>query len=208
MQNDMGKSLAILASIAAIIGACIAAIALIPAFGSWLSPREQIQYVVSSDNGSPNIVEAPPTPYIPDNPNTVLQEPAVIPTNPPAPRIYNFNACKEPCNGGNSANSFPSAITKIYLEWDYENIPYGASYIRKWTMDGREWIKYDCTWTGNENGRESVKLTEPKGLHSGTWELTIIVDGNVLLNEQINVSGNGDYWDPAGTLNSCYGTTN
>jgi hypothetical protein len=199
MSKDFGKTLGILASIAAIIGTCVAVIALIPAFGSWLSPREPIQYVAPSNNGSPNTS--------PDNPNPAPQEPVVIPTNPPAPRIYNFNACKESCNGSNPATTFPSAITKIYLRWDYENIPYGASYIRKWTMDGREWIKYDCTWTGSENGQESVKLTEPKGLHSGTWELTIIVDGDVLLNEQISVSGNWDYWDPAGTLNSCYGTT-
>ncbi len=203
IMKTLGAILGILASIAAIVGTCIAAIALIPAFGSWLdTPQPQIQYVTSSDNGSPNTIEEAPTAYIPDNSNPAPQELTL-----PTPRMYNFNTCKEPCNGNNSISTFPSGITRIYLEWDYENIPYGADYIRKWTMDGREWIKYDCTWTGSENGRESVKLTEPKGLHSGTWELTVIVDGTVLLNEQITVSGNGDYWDPAGTLNSCYGTT-
>lgn len=212
IMKTLSATLVILASIATIVGTCIAAIALIPAFGSWLSPQEPIQYVVTSeDNGSPitspNIIESSPTSAILENSNPTSQESSIIPTNLPMPRIYNFSACNNSCNGNNSITTFPSAITKIYLEWDYENIPYGAKYIRKWTMNGKEWIKYDCTWTGNENGRESVKLTEPKGLHSGTWELTVIVDGNVLLNEKITVSGDWDYWDPAGTLNSCYGTT-
>lgn len=125
-----------------------------------------------------------------------------------SPSMGNFAACSESCNGSNSRSTFPEGITKIYIEWDYENIPHGARYIRKWTMNEKEWIKYDCTWTGSETGRDSVKLTEPKGLHSGTWQLTIIVDGNVLLTQEIKVNGNWDFWDPAGTLNSCYGTTN
>lgn len=169
-----------------------------------------IYFTVPPDKIPPLGYQTPtttPTNTETSTPTTTVALTTTSPTaNPPMPRIYNFIACKEPCNGGNSSTSFASVMTKIYLEWDYENIPYGASYIRKWTMDGREWIKYDCTWTGSENGRESIKLTEPKGLHSGTWELTIIVDGNVLLSEQINVSGSWDYWNPAGTLNSCYGT--
>lgn len=74
-------------------------------------------------------------------------------------------------------------------------------------MDGREWIKYDCIWTGNESGRDTLALTEPKGLHSGTWEVTISINGDVVLREQIFISGNWNYWDPAGTLHTCYGTT-
>jgi len=215
MLDKVLKILGILVAIATIMSCCIGAVALIPAFGQWLSPQVSTQYVVPSDNGSPNIVETLPTAHISDDPDTTNEEPVVrpttaqklAPTNIPASRMYNFTACKESCNGGNSASTFPSKITKIYIEWDYENIPYGARYVRTWKMNGREWIKYNCTWTGSENGRDSVKLTEPKGLHSGTWELTISVDSDVLLSEQINISGNWDYWDPAGTLNSCYGTT-
>ena len=204
-----------------IIGLVLAFLALLVAILNWLSPFSPVgpspvtiqmtQTVIPFDTpfdfGSGDTIDVPPTAYIPPNTKQAPQEPNVIPTKSPIPRINNFSACKDPCNGSNSATTFPSAIKKIYLEWDYENIPYGAHYIRKWTMNGKEWIKYDCTWTGNEDGRESVKLTEPKGLHSGTWKLTILVDENVLLNEQINVSGNWDYWDPAGTVKSCYGTT-
>ena len=40
-KDDFGKIIGILASIATIIGTCIALIALIPAFGQWLSPKDQ-----------------------------------------------------------------------------------------------------------------------------------------------------------------------
>jgi len=137
--------------------------------------------------------------------NTIIED-TIIQSH--LPRTSNFSACKQPCNGSNSTRNFSEASTKIYLEWDYENIPYGARYIRTWTLKGKEWIRYDCTWTGPESGLDSVKLTEPKGLHSGEWELKIEVNGMILLTEQINVAGNWTYWDPAGTLDSCYGTTN
>lgn len=138
-----------------------------------------------------------------------ISTPSLLPTALiiPTPYMGNFSACIEPCNESNSISNFPEAITKVYIEWDYENIPYGARYTRKWTMDGKEWIRYECLWSGSENGRDSVKLTEPRGLHSGTWELTISVNDEILLREQINVSGNWGYWDPAGSLSSCYGTT-
>lgn len=123
------------------------------------------------------------------------------------PKMGNFSACQESCNGSNSSRIFSQGITKINIEWDYENIPYGAEYIRKWTMNGKEWIRYNCKWMGKENGRDLVQLTEPKGLHSGTWEISIEVNRKVLLHEQIVVSGNWDYWDPAGTLDRCYGLT-
>ena len=75
-------------------------------------------------------------------------------------------------------------------------------------MDGVEWVKYECSWNGKESGIDSITLTEPKGLRSGMWEVAIIINGVVLLNEQIYVSGDWDYWDPAGNFNSCYGKTN
>jgi len=52
-KDNQHTKLAIWASIAGIIGVCIAAIALIPAFGSWLSPKETVQYVPAPDNGAP-----------------------------------------------------------------------------------------------------------------------------------------------------------
>ena len=72
-------------------------------------------------------------------------------------------------------------------------------------MNGLEWVKYDCTWPGPESGVDELSLTEPGGLHSGVWEVTIIVDDVVILREQIMVEGTWTYWEPAGTFNSCYG---
>jgi hypothetical protein len=69
-ENSNKGNLATWASIAGIIGVCIAAIALIPAFGSWLSPKESPQYVAPSDSGSPNTNTQILTsfPSVPNNP--------------------------------------------------------------------------------------------------------------------------------------------
>lgn len=74
MSENKDKRLAKWASIAGIIGVCIAAIALIPAFGSWLMPQDSTQYVPPSDNGSPNTnVEIPTSlPNVSNNPPTVF----------------------------------------------------------------------------------------------------------------------------------------
>jgi hypothetical protein len=165
-------------------------------------------------NESCNSQSQPETSLLPGNDTpmhlstatNLFPTPSPLPASSP-PRIKNFSACLKPCTGGNSTRSFPEAVTKLYAQWDYENIPRGAKYVRKWTMNGNEWIKYDCIWTGQTNGHDAVTLTEPQGLHSGIWEVTIIVNGVILLQEQIKVTGNWTYWDPAGTLNNCYGKT-
>ena len=138
----------------------------------------------------------------------VVTDTPFVPTpKPSSPEMYNFSACLQPCNGANARRDFPGGTTRIYVEWDYRNIPYGADYQRVWTMDGKEWIRYSCTWTGNSDGHDAVELREPYGLHSGTWEMRIYINGKMLIKEQIYLSGNHTYWDPAGTLNKCYGLT-
>lgn len=123
----------------------------------------------------------------------------------PVPRMYDFVSCAESCDGTNQTSVFAERTTKISARWRYENIPVGASYTRFWTMDGKEWVRYNCNWPGPANGIDTVTLTEPGGLHSGTWEMTIKVNGIVLLKEQMEVEGNWTYWSPAGTFNTCYG---
>jgi len=205
-SSNKNSTLAIVGTIIGIVVSCIA----IFTFITGVSSLNLFVQVNQPSYQEPSQPEVSPNTNPPIQPNVQPNEPVVPQATPqiPSPHIYNFSACTNPCDGSNSTRNFSEALTKIYLQWDYENIPYGASYIRKWTMGGNEWIKYDCTWNGSESGHDSVSLTEPKGLHSGTWEVTIIVNGQVLLSEQIYISGNWDYWDPAGTLNSCYGTTN
>lgn len=131
---------------------------------------------------------------------TVLIEPT------PQPRITKFATCLQPCNGTNSTKVFPEGIRKIYASWNYKNIPVGAHYVRYWAMEGREWVRYDCYWPGPDSGHSEVELSEPDGLHSGTWTVSIIVNDEVLLSENIKVEGNWDYWYPVGVINSCFGT--
>jgi hypothetical protein len=69
-----------------------------------------------------------------------------------------------------------------------------ASNCSLWSMEDQEWVKYDCIWPGPESGEDNLILKEPSRLRSGTWEVKIIVDNKTLLQEQIRIEGNWDYW--------------
>jgi hypothetical protein len=125
-------------------------------------------------------------------------------TQNPDPVFSNFLACLGPCDGSNATRSFPRRTDEIYLQWDYANVPKEGHYIRTWIMDGREWVRYDCIWPGPPKGQDKVVLRAPKGLHAGTWEITIRVDNVILLQEELTVEGNNKVWEPKGTIHRCY----
>jgi hypothetical protein len=152
---------------------------------------------------------------VPDIPATtaLTNHPTIQPTytNPPPtaiePRAYGFQACESPCNGQNYSVMFSGGIKKIYVQFNYGDIPSGSKYIRTWDLEGKgEWIRYSCQWDGPGSGTEILKLTEPGGLHSGLWTLTVQVNSKIILQEQITVTGNWKYWAPAGTISACHGT--
>ncbi len=152
----------------------------------------------------------PPTTYVQNTllpPSTVQQLPTPLPlaTTEPTLQMFGFEVCLQSCNGNNAIRSFPENTKKIYVRWNYANIPANASYVRIWTQSGREWVRYECTWPNPSSGTESVTLTEPAGLHSGEWIVKVYINNQLLLNESIFVEGNSTYWDPAGSFNSCYG---
>jgi hypothetical protein len=76
-------------------------------------------------------------------------------------------------------------------------------------MDGKEWVRYDCTWRNELNGPTRATLYELMGLHSGKWEMIIKVDGKVIMSESVDVLGpvDGDYWAPAAPRTTCFDTT-
>ncbi len=151
------------------------------------------------------------TPFFP-RPSVQTNSPAPsllteLDTLVPFPRIFNFQACLNECTGNNSTFTFPEKSKRINLVWQYENIPNNASYVRYQTFGGMEWIKYICVWPHSSSGTESLYFTEPKGLRSGDWVFTVVINDQILLQETLHVQGNWNYWDPAGTLYKCYGTT-
>ena len=73
-------------------------------------------------------------------------------------------------------------------------------------MNGREWIRYTYNWDETSSGVETIKLTEPKGLASGTWKITVLMDNVPVLTEEIVVVGDWDYWSPGRIINACHGT--
>jgi len=130
--------------------------------------------------------------------------PTITETPVPVPRVSNFEVCLDPCDGTNAMRIFPEKTNKLYVKWDFENIPFGSHYVRTWTMEGQEWVKSDCIWQGAESGTSSITLREPSGLHSGTWEMTIVVNDEILLQEQIVIQGDWDFWGTVGVRGTCF----
>ncbi len=139
----------------------------------------------------------------PDLPTIVV--PTYAPPTEAVPNAYGFQACVSPCNGQNYVSTFPEGIQKIHFQYNYENIPAGASFTRTWSMDGQEWIRYICNWDGPPTGVEKLRFTEPMGLYSGVWTVTVWVNNEIILQENITVAGDWTYWDPAGIKYSCRG---
>jgi len=121
--------------------------------------------------------------------------------------ITEIYTCSETCSkdGSNSINVFPEKTKRIFLQWSFYNIPLGAHYDRIWTKDGKEWARYSCNWDGPSSGTDLITLTEPAGLASGKWTMTISVEGIVIAEKTIEIKGNWEYWDPAGEFYTCYG---
>ena len=150
----------------------------------------------ASEPAAPTQTPQPPTATVPPTA-----------TGAPTPRAYDFETCAEPCNGSNAQQRFPGGINEIYFRYRFENIPTGSHYIRTWEVVGKEpdWVRYDCTWPGPESGELDLRLFDNEGLQSGTWVMTIEVDGVVLLREEVVLTGNFNLWTPAGTFNTCTG---
>jgi serine/threonine-protein kinase len=227
-RRGPGRWLPILLIGAGVLGlACLLGLGLAlfwrPGPGGQLTDRQRIETAVEATGAAlaalaPSATTAPlpadtltptarPSPSA-TSPPTATASPTVHATatqTPLLPRVHSFSACAQPCDGANATRSFPAGTTRIYATWTYENIPIGAAYVRSWTMNGLEWVRYTCNWPGPESGVDAVTLVEPDQLHSGTWEVTIVVDGQVLLREQVQVEGNVTYWYYAGQFDTCYG---
>lgn len=143
-----------------------------------------------------------PTPTVTASPTPTMMP---TPTPLPSPSISKFEACFQPCNGLNDSRVFPEGVRKIHARWWYEDFPRDAVFTRTWSMNGHEWVKYVCTWPGPASGMSDVRLSEPDGLHSGNWTVTIAVNNEVLLQETMVVEGNWTYWYPVGVIYDCFG---
>lgn len=171
-----------------------------------LGPTATFLAVLPTD--TPPIIA--PTDSSPDN-GAVTETPSgdvtLTPTIEGAPSTKNFFTCTGPCiyDGSNHQTSFVERTKIVYFTFEYENFPAGASYTRWWTRNGVEWVRYQCAWPGPQSGVEQITLTEPYGLASGTWEVTITIDGVIVLQESLVVQGTWSYWSPAGFFGACYG---
>lgn len=85
MSRDIVKILAILAStVAAIVAVCVAVVALVPAFGQWLYPREPVHTNIPlSTTNAPVIIANDPT----EESAEVIVTPVAPPTDTPIPEV-------------------------------------------------------------------------------------------------------------------------
>ena len=122
-----------------------------------------------------------------------------------APRMYDFTACIEPCNGSNSLTTFPANTKTINISWSYENIPSGAHYVRKWTHETKGlWMTYDCSWDRSSTGKVSTKFYDNYGLAAGTWTITMEVNGKIVLQKKLSIKGSVDTWLPLPPISRCF----
>ena len=86
------------------------------------------------------------------------------------------------------------------MGFDYEGMSKGLRYSRVWSMKGAEWVRYDCVWQGPERGTYYLKLWDVDGLRSGTWVVTIAIEGGGEFRGSVDIAGSYNFWDPAGHL--------
>ena len=76
----------------------------------------------------------------------------------------------------------------------------GLRYSRTWSVEGDEWIHYDCEWAGSAEGTMEVTLREPMGLRSGPWKVSLRVEGQPAVEAILIVEGDHSFWEPGGFL--------
>lgn len=192
---------AVITSVGVVLAALITALTPI-LVTSTTQPPTQTTPTSSQLNSTTKVL---PTPTKVENTSLLEQTtPQFVDLSPISPRFFNFKACPDLCNGSNEKLTFPEGTKHINVQWSYENVPLGSLYVRSWSLDGNTWIRYSCRWDEASTGSDSVNLKEPKGLHSGTWIVTITVNGQEFLRETIVVEGNETYWDPGGEKYTCH----
>ena len=65
-------------------------------------------------------------------------------------------------------------------------------------------MTYDCTWDRGSSGEVSTKFYDNGGLAAGTWTITMEVNDQVVLQENISIGGNENYWAPLAPLYQCF----
>ena len=170
-------------------------------------PTETPRPAINTPEATDDEEEAEPTKTATPKPTSGnTGYPTAIPL--PDPSTSNFFTCREECldDGSNHQATFPERIEEIFFQFEYEDFPIKAPYVRKWTKDGQLWAQYTCLWPGPESGLEEISLTEPDGLASGIWTVEITVNGELVLEQTLLIDGTYSFWSPPGFFNGCYGT--
>jgi formylglycine-generating enzyme required for sulfatase activity/tRNA A-37 threonylcarbamoyl transferase component Bud32 len=130
------------------------------------------------------------------------QSAAVTPTRATAPRLTNFRFCDRPCSQAEARTLtvFPERVAEIYFSWEYSGMSPGLEYVRTWSSNGEEWVRYNCRWRGPESGVFEGRLWDQDGLRSGEWTVKVTVPGGFAFSQSVRIEGSYTFWKPAGNL--------
>lgn len=160
-------------------------------------------YVVLSARGG--AAPPPPTPTATRTPiptvtpsRTPSPEPNAAPTL--LPEFYDLRFCDRPCAtpGAVEVSTLPEGAVTIYLAWSYRGMRPGTRYTRSWSVEGEQWVHYECEWQGEAEGTIDVILREPAGLRSGPWKVSLRIDEQPPVESAAIVQGTDTFWDPPG----------
>ncbi len=179
----------------------------------------EIDEIPMTSTSTATFLQYPTDTSIPSTTSADTPTPAAIPTNTPtptailtdtpvpvsSPEILDIFFCDRPCGdvGAVRISSTSEKVDRIYASWSYRGMTPGLRYSRVWSINGNEWVRYDCIWQGAAEGTFNLPaLFEVGGFRSGTWVVTFYLGGEQVAQGSILVEGNHNYWAPAGKL-SC-----
>lgn len=159
-------------------------------------------YSLFSDRGAATEPTPPPSTATPAPSATPLATPSPEPTVAPtlAAEFYGLRFCDRPCDSPSAVevDTVPDGAVVIYVSWSYQGMQTGTAYTRSWSVEGEQWVHYECEWQGEAEGTIDVTLREPGGLRSGPWMVSLQIADQRPVESTVIVEGTNTFWDPPG----------
>ncbi len=84
---------------------------------------------------------------------------------------------------------FPAGVTQLLAFFDYVNMDPGTQWYVEWLVDGQIVLTSQEEWNGDEEGRWSLRLTDPEGMTPGAHRLNLSIEGQLAATASFWVTG-------------------
>jgi serine/threonine protein kinase len=164
--------------------------------GSTPPPVSEATSAPSPPDASGVVLITPTTPLITSEATSTLPPPTSTPTlvplpTPGAPTIaknspftnirlaHGITSDNQPSRIG---TSFPPGTQPVYLFFDYENVPSGATWNHRWTWADTELDSYPDVWSAgySRSGTAWVYYNPTGGYQPGPYKVTLEVNGQTV----------------------------